>query len=415
MTVTFRVGAFLALRQLRRTSRWTRALIVLIMTLTFLNLVVINGILTGLVEGSSRGVRQQYSGDVLVTTLPTKTYIDRTAELVDVAGALPDVRSLSARLLEPGRIEANYQSRLRQSDLADEIGTLLAGIDPVAEDEATGLSRYLAEGEYLQPGDTGYVLIGSIFLKERSGFGLSDRETLTGVDVGSKLRVKVGDSVREVTVKGILESKVDEMDRRLFFVAEDLASFIGRADGNADEVAIVLQPGADPEATKAALLSSGFGSYATVQTWEEAQGKFFKDLRSTFNLLGGVIGGIGIAVAAITLFIVIFINAITRRKYIGILKGIGISPRSIQWSYVLQSAVYGIVGAGLGWCIVFGLLRPYFDANPIDFPFGDGIMVATVTGTAIRTAVLLLATLAAGYLPARMVIRGNTLDAILGR
>lgn len=415
MTLNFRVGAYLAIRQLRRTSRWTRALIVLIMTLTFLNLVVVNGILTGLVEGSSRGVRQQYSGDVLVTTLPTKTYIDRTAELLDVARALPDVRVASARLLEPGRIEANYQSRLRQSDLADEIGTLLAGIDPTTEDDATGLSRFLAEGEYLQPGETGYVLIGSIFLKERSGFGLSDRETLTGVDVGSKLRVKVGDSVREVTVKGILESKVDEVDRRLFFTAEDLASFIGRADGNVDEVAIVLRPGSDPAETKAALLGSGFGSYATVQTWDESQGKFFNDLRSTFNLLGATIGGIGIAVAAITLFIVIFINAITRRKYIGILKGIGISPAAIQWSYVLQSAAYGIVGAGLGWVAVFGLLRPYFDANPIDFPFGDGIMVATVSGTGIRTAALLLATLVAGYLPARMVIRGNTLDAILGR
>lgn len=415
MTLNFRVGAYLAIRQLRRTSRWTRALIVLIMTLTFLNLVVVNGILTGLVEGSSRGVRRQYSGDVLVTTLPTKTYIDRTAELVDVATALPDVRTVTVRLLEPGRVEANYQTRLRQSDQADEIGLLLAGIDPVAEDEATGLSSYVAEGEYLQPGDTGYVLIGSVFLKERSGFGLNDRETLTGVDVGTKLRVKLGQSVREVTVKGILQSKVDEMDRRLFFTAEDLASFIGRADGNADEVAIVLRPGADPAQTKAELLGSGFGDYATVQTWDESQGKFFKDLRSTFNLLGATIGGIGIAVAAITLFIVIFINAITRRKYIGILKGIGISPAAIQWSYVMQSAAYGVVGASLGWAIVFGLLRPYFDANPIDFPFGDGIMVATVAGTAIRTAALMLATLVAGYLPARMVIRGNTLDAILGR
>jgi hypothetical protein len=60
-------------------------------------------------------------------------------------------------------------------------------------------------------------------------------------------------------------------------------------------------------------------------------------------------------------------------------------------------------------------LKPFFDANPINFPFSDGILVATVNGTAIRTAILLLATIVAGYIPARIVIKQNTLSAILGR
>jgi ABC-type lipoprotein release transport system permease subunit len=47
-------------------------------------------------------------------------------------------------------------------------------------------------------------------------------------------------------------------------------------------------------------------------------------------------GSIGIVVSAITLFIVIFINAITRRKQIGILKGIGINSFAIEFSYLFQ-------------------------------------------------------------------------------
>ena len=47
--------------------------------------------------------------------------------------------------------------------------------------------------------------------------------------------------------------------------------------------------------------------------------------------------------------------------------------------------------------------------------FSDGILVATAGGTGIRVAVLLIATLIAGYIPARIVVKQNTLDAILGR
>jgi len=120
-------------------------------------------------------------------------------------------------------------------------------------------------------------------------------------------------------------------------------------------------------------------------------------------------------VASITIFIVIFVNAITRRRFIGILKGIGISRRAITISYVLQSMFYAVSGAVVGMVIVFFLLAPYFAAHPINFPFSDGILVATVGGTFIRALILLLATLGAGYIPARLVIRQNTLDAILGR
>ena len=72
-------------------------------------------------------------------------------------------------------------------------------------------------------------------------------------------------------------------------------------------------------------------------------------------------------------------------------------------------------GVVLGMIIVFAFLKPYIAAHPINFPFSDGILVATFSGTMIRAAILLIATVVAGYIPAKIVIRGNTLDAILGR
>ena len=114
-------------------------------------------------------------------------------------------------------------------------------------------------------------------------------------------------------------------------------------------------------------------------------------------------------------FIVIFINAITRRKFIGIAKGIGISGRAIEISYVMQSFFYAVCGSIIGLIMVYGFLVPYFANNPINFPFSDGILVASFVGTSIRVGLLILATIIAGYVPARLIVRKNTLDSILGR
>ena len=120
-------------------------------------------------------------------------------------------------------------------------------------------------------------------------------------------------------------------------------------------------------------------------------------------------------VAAITIFIVIFINAITRRKFIGILKGIGISGEAIEISYIFQSLFYASIGSALGALVLYGVLVPVVAAHPIDFPFSDGILVAPIGSTAIRVALLVATTIVAGYLPSRMIVRKNTLDSILGR
>jgi ABC-type antimicrobial peptide transport system permease subunit len=120
-------------------------------------------------------------------------------------------------------------------------------------------------------------------------------------------------------------------------------------------------------------------------------------------------------VASITVFIVIFINAITRKKFIGILKAIGIRGRSIEFSYVFQSLFYAIIGSIIGLIILYFAIEPYVAANPINFPFSDGIIVAPIVETLLKVLLLIIATILAGYVPARIIIRKNTLDSILGR
>lgn len=413
--LNIRVGFYLAVRQLRRASLWTTGLIVFVMLLTFLNLVVVTGVLVGLIEGINESYRTQYTGDVILSALPTKNYIENTPSVVAFMKTLPQVSMLTERYQSGGTIEANYLTRTDDTEKPNATGAQVIGIDPTKEDAFTGLASHIIEGEYLAEGDYDQILVGH-YLLAKYAFGEQPGLTpLTDVAPGSKVRLVINGSTREVFVKGIVKSKVDILGLSVFMPATELRTLMGRTDQNVKQIAIRLTEGSDPDAFKNLLLRSGIGEKAKVQTFTDSIPNGVADIKKTFAMLGNGFSSIGLVVAAITIFIVIFINAITRRKFIGILKGIGISGQAIEISYIFQSLFYAIIGSAIGLIVLYGVLVPFVAAHPIDFPFSDGILVAPIDGTAIRIGLLVLTTVIAGYLPSRMIVRKNTLDSILGR
>lgn len=409
-----RLGFFLALRQMRRASKWTTGLIIFVMTLTFLNLVVVSGILVGLIEGAVQANKEFYTSDILLSTLEKKNFIEQSPQVLNIINSMPETLAVSARYLSSGTVEAGYKIASKEEEI-DSAGAPFVGINPIDENTLTGVSRFIIEGEYLTPQDYDQILLGSYLLTEYFPVETASFPTLDNVGIGDKVRVTIGSIQREVTVKGIVKSKVDELSYRVYFVDTQFRDLIGRNDYNVGEISVRLKPGTDPIAFKKALLRSGVGEYARVQTFEDAQPKFLQDIKDTFALLGNLISSIGLVVASITIFIVIFINAITRRKFIGILKGVGISGRTIEVSYVFQSFFYAACGSLIGLAILYGFLEPFIKTHPINFPFSDGILVAPISGTMIKIVILMVTTVIAGYIPARMIVRKNTLDSILGR
>ena len=413
-SLNIRIGLFLAMRQIRRTSLWTTGLIVFVMVLTFLNLVVLTGILVGLVQGSVDAHRTQYTSDIIISNLNEKSYIENSPAIIATIKSLAQVDSISARYRQGGTLEANYKIR-KETDKPNTAAAQIIGIDPVAEDAITNISKNIIEGEYLSPADYDQIVVGAFLLKKYVPVDSPGFAALDNVAPGAKIRVRVNGIHREVTVKGILKSKVQDISQNAYMVDSQFRSMIGRNDGNVAEIAVKLKAGADPLAVRAALVRNGIDKVAKVQTYADAQPKFLKDIISTFNTLGTMLSSIGLLVASITIFIVIFINALTRKKFIGILKGIGINGKAIEISYVFQSIFYALCGSVIGFVIVYAVLVPLIAAHPIDFPFSDGILVAPLNQTLLRMGLLILSTVIAGYIPARMIIRKNTLDSILGR
>lgn len=418
-----RVGWFLAFRQIKRSSKGTTILIVSIMVLTFLNLVVVSGLLVGLITGSILAYKNSWASDVIITPEAGREYIENSPQLISFIRNHPQTDKYSARIVVNGQVLGTLDENAPKEERPNQVGSRVMGINPEQEEQLTDFSRFIIEGEPLRSGEEGYILIGANLIKEYSSFADVDipgLDLLKGVKVGDKVRLTLsgadGESVsKNVIVKGLVKSKVDEISTRMFMVDTELRRMLTVNQEQYQSIAIQLKDTTYSEKMVAQLSEFNGDNDALIQTAEQAIPSFLRDIQTTFNILGNALSSIALVVASITVFIVIFINAVTRRKFIGIMKGIGISPKAIQVSYIIQAFFYGVLGSAIGLMLTFLLLKPYFDANPIDFPFSDGILVATPAGSLIRVGILLVVTLAAGYIPAKLIVRRNTLDSILGR
>lgn len=410
-----RIGLLLGWRQIQRASLWTTLLIISVMTLTFLNLIAVSGILVGLITGAEIAVREESLGDIILSERDDEDRILETETILRELGAFPEIEAYTPRYTGGARIEANYKERRDLTGERDVAQVTVTGIDPVREEKMSKLSQNIVEGEYLNPDEEGYILIGAYYTEEFAEQFGDIFDSLENIKPGVSVRLTAGDVSKEFIVKGIVQSKVDEVSLNTYIPEREFRRIFDRVDRNADRIVVRVQPSADEDEVKASMVASGLDRFAKIQTFDEGKPKFITDIKDTMNLLGTFIGSIGIVVASITIFIIIFINALSRRQQIGILKGIGIERKAIEIAYVIQAAFYAILGSALGALLTYGFLIGYFERNPIKFPFSDGILVAPPDETFLRFLTLFIVTLFAGFLPAWLIVRQNTLNSILGR
>lgn len=415
----FSVGFFLAFRDIKRGNPWTTALIIFVMTLTFFNMLLLGGILLGLREGVVLSFKEFYSSDILITPADRKSSIEKTDVLNSVVTSLPNYKASTNRLLGSAIIENREQIKVRKTDVPESAAGTLVGIDPIKENQVTHLSKQMIEGSYLDSTDSDAVLLGQNLL-DKYARGPSSTETaskkLKDISIGSKLRLTVNGKQKDVFVKGIVGTDNANVDQRIFMIDSTARSLLDKKNINTNEIAVLLSPGTSEEQAKK-YITNNFENKQdiVVETAAEALPAATADIKETFSLLGNMVGALALIVGAVTIFIVIFVNAITRRKFIGILKGIGITSRAIQISYVLQALFYAVSGIVIGGIIIMTVLKPYFDLHPINFPIAQGRLAVEMSDIIIRGLILSFTTVLSGFVPAWLITKQNTLDAILGR
>ena len=194
------MGFFLAVRQVRRASIWTTSLIIFVMVLTFINLVVVSGILVGLIQGAVDQARFEFTSDVIISAPDDKQYIENSPNLIALIRSFPEVRAVSGRYSRGALLEANYKTR-KETEKRNTANAQIFGIDPAQEDVVTQLSESVTEGVYLSPTDYDQVIIGQFLLSQYVPVDDPNFGALYNVDVESKIHITVSDVTREVMVK----------------------------------------------------------------------------------------------------------------------------------------------------------------------------------------------------------------------
>lgn len=429
-----RVGLFLAKRHIRGANKWSTSLIVFVMLLTFLNLVVISGVLEGIVVGSIEGVREKGYGAVYISPREGLSYIERSQSIERALKSDSRVESFAARYQSSVNIisEKEFSNVANERENRKVITSSVYGVDPEIEKQVIGLDKNILEGSYFSKNsNSNEILIGSALLSKYSPFGdfvledvevgdfvyisfsnrsisLQEQTTLTGTPENSE------DDYKKYKIIGVFRTKVGELDVSLIMNRNEVRLTVPQPGNNATSIAVRLTDFADADAVRDAL-KADFSKNARIETPNEYLGTFLDDIRTVFRTIGNIVGAIGLIVSSITIFIIIFVTATSREKYIGILKAIGLSPNSIKISYILYAMFFAVLGTTIGLILLFVFIAPFFAANPIPFPFSDGVLYVTKEGLFVQISLILISTFFAGLIPASRVIKKPAIDSVRGR
>src|SRR3989338_4645821 len=251
-----KVGWFLASRDLRHANIWTTTLIIFVMSLTFLNLIVVSGILIGLIQGSEDAQKKYAIGDIVISPFLNRSAIEQTPRIEEIVKTIPGYKYHTVRYSGNARVESNYRETIKPSEKRDGVGAALLGIDPVQEEKFSDISKFIIRGSYLGNTDQDSVLIGKNLLYEFTPIEAPGFQTLKNVVIGQRVEITVGGYAKEYFIKGIIMSKVDDFDTSIVALASEVRKLTGRTDLNAGTIAIKLMPEADPILARDFLLKS---------------------------------------------------------------------------------------------------------------------------------------------------------------
>ena len=401
-------AAYLAYKTISRGKKATNALMVFIMSLAFINLVFISSILNGVVVAIDRQLKNNLVSNVVIEPQEKpvkKDYVTRVGDLRERISQLDGVVATSRHYKLTGTVAFDKYKDGKFTRHSAQI----IGVDPESEKSFSEVAAKMVRGRYLEGLGNGDIIMG---LDLAGGPGASSTiDNLGGVDIGQKVEVTFANGLtREYTVRGVFKTNFALVDHEAFITSREAESVLSVYDSASQVLVKIDSPqGEAPYIVQIKEMEPSL----IVRPWTEYSG-MFSGVSSTVNTITTVISAIGLVVAAVTIFILIFVNVTYKRRQIGILKAIGIQERVIVYSYVMQALFYAISGVIIGALVVFFALVPYFDAHPLDLPVG-AISLALNEGRFIANVLMLVgAALVAGAIPSWQGARENILKAIWG-
>lgn len=400
MKSELRLPFYLTWQYIHRGRKWTFFLTVSLMAVAFINLIFVSSLFNGIIDGTNKQIINTLTGNIYLTPKDGEDFIKEKNTVLNTIRAVDGVEAASAQMLVPAElkyknIKGNWQ---------------ILAINPGDEKKVTNVWQKMTEGSYLDERDEDAIIIG------RQIAGGEDVEenafSFKGAGVGEKVTLAIDGISKDFIIKGIFYTKFLDTDKRAFITEKALEKLLPTTDAVATTIVIKTSGGQKEEDVIAKIQAADI--QANVYSWEETAG-LMKSISESFLSINILMSTVGILIAGVTIFIVIYVDIVNKKKQIGILRAIGIKPYIIITSYVILSAVYSILGVVLGTAIFLLAIMPYFQAHPFVLPICDAVLVLDKADYVARAEAIMWVSVLSGLIPAAIITRTKMLDAILGR
>lgn len=408
----FQAALFLFYKYVTRGNKGTIILTVLVATLAFIQINLISGILSGAVGLIYDQTKNNYVGNIVIQ--PGKDqwgnkeeYIKQVDLMQRKINAIPGIIGCSSHYTTGSVIE--YDPDKTGKDIRT-ISWPVKSIDPDDEKRISELHNYMLAGQYLDESDRDQIIMGR---EVSGGYGASlEVQSLKGVSIGDEVTVFYHNGVtRKYTVKGIYATVFPLADMSVFVTHKEMESVLGIRD-RASEI-IIRTDEAHPESYYIQELRKAGVELQDIRPWQDFIGLVLGIVQS-FDIIKRIILFIGLIVAGVTIFIVIFIAVISRRKQIGIMKAIGMKEGIIVASYIMLALFYAVIGIGVGIAVIEFVATPYFIAHPLSFPMGKVSLLIVRSEFVTSIVCMIIVSAIAGFIPSWRVSRENIIKAIWG-
>lgn len=401
MKSELRLPFYLTWKYLQRGRRWTLFLTLFLMSVAFINLVFISSLFNGIIQGTNDQIINTMTGNIYITPPLGSDYITNQDQFLSRLRSINGITGTSAQL--------NLPAQLSFKDISGNWQIL--AVNPQDEASVTNISKKIIAGSYLNSNDDNQILIGR---QIAGGPGVEENAfSFKGAKVGDKVTITYGAGMTKVfTIKGIFETKFMQTDERAFITESALKEMMPNLDGKATTVVVKINNPNDSNNIIDTIKKSGIDGQ--IYTWKDAAG-LMTSVSDSFTSINILMSFVGILIAAITVFIVIYVDIINKKRQIGILRAVGIKPYIIIFSYVILSAVYAVIGVIFGTAIFYIVLVPYFNVHPFSLPICDAVLMLSNIDYIARTEAIIWVSLFSGLIPSIIVTKTKMLDAILGR
>ena len=399
MRKSISVANFLARKLVARSNWGLNFMAIFMIVIVYVNINFTSSLLSGFISTVNEKLISSQTGNVVV--LPKNSdgiespvvLLDDIRKINGVAGAT-ETRSVPAEL-----------SKGQEKSLAE-----ISGINPNTYGDVFVTPKNMIEGEFLTKDDRDKIVIGA----QIAGADISRLElysdSLKNVHAGDKVTVNYpGGFKKEYTVKGIFLNEFFESDLKTFITDDEYE--LVQPGGKVESINIKLEKGV-PESYVIDQIKK-LSSDLQFRTWEERAG-FVKGFTDTLKVVNRILGFAAILVAAVTIFIVTYVDLINKRRQIGIERAIGINAPTIILSYELRALFYTIIGSSIGALVFIYVVVPIERAYPFKIPYGKVFLQLNYNNMIIYAGILVAVAIVAALIPAWRTIRISIIDAIWG-